>query len=229
MTGVLLFAAAISFFLHLASETVSTFFKYNFSGLGRQMVGVSYANIFALVSRGFIAVYGVLISIVIERNLTDMTRYAIVFAVVCILGSCVSIWLSKIKFVGFVDDLPPPGWRDVAIRIRAAFRPNDHQSVVRIRGLTSIAIGTQFLSVVIAYGLCFAMPSNRLMIISMVPVFSTVGALLTFVWVEPRLARMIDADNSSGYAASREFLRARGLSFAACAVVILAMGLVFSL
>jgi hypothetical protein len=228
MREIVLFAAAAAFLLHLTAETLSTFVKYNFSSLRRQMTGVSYSNIIALASRGFIAVYGVLVSMVIERNLADIYFYAIVFAVVCLLGAGVSFVLSGLKFVGYSRADSVDGRSCATRRFCSGFEVNDHRSAVRIHGLTAIAIGTQFLSVVVAYGMCFAWPDNRLFIISLVPVFSTIGSLVTFVWVEPRLAKMVDEDNLSGYAASREFLRARALSFVACAAFMFGMALLLA-
>jgi hypothetical protein len=213
MDWLLLMVAAVFFLLHLLSETVATFVKYNFSSLGRHMLGVSISNIFAMVSRGFVALFGVIVSIIIERQLSDVYTYVYIFAAASALGALFSFALANLKIersAGSGDDVTI---MSIFLQPRASLSPNHHTSPVPIRGMTAVFLGSQFLSIVIAYGFCFLAPQHRLLIISLVPLVSTVGALITILWVEPRLARMVDADNSTGYAASREFLRARASSF----------------
>jgi len=223
MDWFLLTAGATFFLLHLCSETVATFLKYNYASLGRHMLGVSISNIFAMLSRGFVALYGVTTSIIIERELSDVYTYVYVFAVASALGAALSLALANLKI-----ERPTLSTGEISIisvfaSPRSSLSLNRDVSTVPVRGMAAVFLGTQFLSIVLAYGLCFLAPQHRLLIISLVPLISTVGALVTILWAEPRLARMVDADNATGYAASREFLRARASSFMLCAVLLVAL------
>lgn len=218
-------AAALFFFLHLLCETIATFIKYNFSSLGRHMLGISLANIFGISSRGFVALYGIIISIVIEKNISSIQVYVYVYFAVLLLGAGFSLVLANIKitdsFIGGISHNELP----LLKQLKMAFGTNNSKCAIPVRGITAILLGIQFVSVVIAYGLCFSLPHSRLLIISFVPLVSMLGTLIAILWVEPRLARMIDADNATGYAAAREFLRARAISFFFCAVSLLALPL----
>lgn len=223
MGTLLLVSAAALFFLHLVSETLAIFVKYNFSSLGRHMTGVSLSNMIATLSRGFVALFGVCIAIVIESGSSGIVPYVSMFAAASLLGSICSLMLSKVKIrPEFIDDSGGVRWIEFR-RATSMLSENRDESSVMVRGVTAIALGTQFVSTVIAYGVCFLIPERRLLIISLVPFVSTVGSLVAIVWVEPRLAMMIDGDNAKGYAASREFLRARAASFAFCAMLLLAL------
>lgn len=184
------------------------------------MLGISLSNIFAITSRGFVALYGISIAIVIERSFADIKIYGYVFSFILLLGSAFSLLLANLKISkssleNFIKPTQP-----LTQRLRTALSANDAKCKIPVRGITAIMLGTQFIAVVIAYGLCFSLPQHRLLIISFVPLVSMLGTLITILWVEPRLARMIDADNSTGYAAAREFLRARAISFVFCAALL---------
>lgn len=218
-------AAALFFLLHLVSETVASFVKYNFSSLGRHMLGMSLANIFAIASRGFVALYGVVVAVVIEMGSADIQAYGYSFSFVLLLGAGFSVLLASLK----IDKSGFEGLVGKELGFFAGFKrlflANDCRCSIPIRGVVAVMLGTQFIAVVLAYGLCFYLPQHRLLIISFVPLVSMLGTLVTIVWVEPRLARMIDGDNATGYAAAREFLRARAVSFSFCAILLLVMPL----
>lgn len=215
--------AATFFFMHLVFETLASFVKYNFSSHGRHMQGVSLSNIFAIISRGFVALYGALLALVVEGGYSDATGYAIIFSVMLIVGAVFSFFFSKLKILGNVFGDNGVRWRDVISRPRGFFGLNDVDSEVRIRGVSAIMLGAQFIAVVVAYGLCFIYPSNRLFIISLVPIVSMVGTLVQILLVEPRLASMVDRAGHTGCSASGEFLRARAISFLCCGVILLVM------
>jgi hypothetical protein len=213
MISPVILAAAGLFFLHLIFETLATFVKYNFSSLGRHMVGISVSNILAMISRGLVALFGIAMAIVIESGVSDIDVYVVLFSVSSALAAAASLALSNLKiFEAASSRLGGTGDAD-STWSRLKLGNNNEKSLVPIRGLVAVALGTQFVSIVIAYGVCFVLPERRLFVISLVPLISALGALVTILWVEPRLARMIDDDNRKGYAASREFLRARAVSF----------------
>ncbi|MGB4674559.1 MAG: hypothetical protein WBH99_11560 [Azovibrio sp.] len=223
MNYLTLAAAAVFFLLHLVSETIASFIKYNFSSLGRHMLGISLSNIFAIASRGFVALYGISIAVVIEKSFADIQIYGYVFSFVLILGAGFSLLLANLKLSKAAFEDLIQGKLPLHQRFRTAFSANDTTCLIPVRGVAALMLGTQFIAVVIAYGLCFYLPQNRLLIISFVPLVSMMGTLVTILWVEPRLASMIDADNVTGYSAAREFLRARALSFSFCAALLLMM------
>ena len=184
------------------------------------MLGISLSNIFAIASRGFVALYGISIAVVIEKSFADVQIYGYVFSVILLLGSAFSLLLANRKISRSSIDNLTQATQPLPQRLRTLLSANDAKCAVPVRGIVAIMLGTQFIAVVIAYGLCFSLPQYRLLIISFVPLVSMMGTLITILWVEPKLARMIDANNETGYSAAREFLRARSLSFLFCAVLL---------
>lgn len=184
------------------------------------MQGVSFSNIFGIASRGFVSLYGVVAAIIIERSYSDVISYAIILSFTLFLAAYFSYLISKkrlsLDFSGsFKFNLSLFFNKNKELLI-----DNDFESSVKVRGISSVLLGLQFVAIVIAYVFCFVMPDRRLFIISLVPLISMLGTMFTVIIVEPKFAVMIDAANSTGYAASREFLRARAISFGFSAVFI---------
>lgn len=229
MATFLLISAAGFYFLHLALETLASFVKYNFSSLGHHMQGVSLSNIFAITSRGAVAAYGILLAFIIEREFSSASLYSTIFFATLLFGSAFSLFLSKLKLSTAIFNDKELQWDKILRNPRDFFEANNACCNITIRGVSAIMLGAQFVATVIAYGLCFTYPQHRLIIISLVPLISMMGTLTQILMVEPRLAKMIDRSNDSGYAASREFLRARALSFFICGCALLAMPVMFSL
>jgi hypothetical protein len=223
MPNLLLIFSAVLYLLHLILETLSSFAKYNFSSLGRHMQGVSLANILAIASRGAVAAYGVLLALIIEREFSSAGLYALTFAITLAVGAAFSFFLSGIQLNDKALDGHEIRWEALIKEPSHFFERNNASCPVKIRGLSAILLGAQFVAIVIAYGLCFIYPQHRLLIISLVPLISMAGTLIQILLVEPRLARMIDGANRTGYAASREFLRARSISFLTCGCALLLM------
>lgn len=227
MEYVIVAGAAFFFLFHLICETISSFVKYNFAGLGRHMQGVSLANIFAIMSRGCVAIYGLLVAYIIERGISTGWVYSVMLSIALLMGAGVSFWFSRITLAG-CDSLPIicSWWKVVSTP--SVFCANKQESRdVHINGFLSLLLGVQFVAIVIAYGLCFKFPQHRLLIISLVPVISMIGTMATVVLVEPRLARIIDLSSNAGYAVSQEFMRARSISFAFSCVVLLLLTIAF--
>jgi len=218
MTNLYTIVAVLFFLLHLVFETLASFIKYNFSSLGKHMIGVSFSNILAIVSRGCVAIFGVSIAVVIEGNLSDVVSYNYLFSFVLLLGALFSLFLSKIMIVKKSYELNSVKLIFLLRNIKKFVAVNNSESVIYLNKFVSIMMGTQFIAVVIAYGLCFVLPKHRLIITSLIPLVSMLGTMVTIFFVEPMLARLIDLDNKMGYVASKEFLRARALSFAFSAI-----------
>ena len=85
----------------------------------------------------------------------------------------------------------------------------------------SVFIGIQFTAIVIAYALCFKYKEFRLLFISLIPVFSMIGTLITVLLVEPKFAKHIDIDRESGHAIVSVYLYARAISFCVSAGLLL--------
>lgn len=224
----LIIVSATLFFLHLLFETLGSFVKYNLSSHGRQMTGVSWANILAIVSRGFVALFGVFVAALVEAGSIQIGVYSLVFSFVLILAGSISIFLSRRK-------ISEKGLLAIESKKLSFFiNPidvlicNDNRLSQPVNGVVAVLMGTQFVAILIAYGLCFLFPERRLLVISMVPVVSMLGTMITFVIVEPAFARLIDQDNQKGYAVSREFLKARATSFFASAALFFSMAIFFS-
>jgi len=204
--------AALFFLLHLMCETISSFVKYNFVGLGRHMQGISIANMFAILSRGFIAIYGLLVAYIVESGISNGWVYGLTLSLSLLIGSGFSLWFSKIKVLDYDLIWTKQGlWQ---ILITSSLRVIENGSkAIRINKILSLLLGMQFVAVVIAYGLCFKFTQHRLLIISLVPVIGMIGTMVTVMFVEPRLASIIDKLPNAGYAVSQEFLYARAISF----------------
>lgn len=226
MTYFIMAAAALCFLLHLICETISSFVKYNFAGLGRHMQGVSLANIFAIASRGFVAIYGLLVAYIIERNAASGWAYGAMLSSSLLIGAGVSFGFSRITLSGCESLKYSSSWGKVLSTPRALLTDKLSNPEVAINSFLSLLLGLQFVAIVIAYGLCFRLPQHRLLIISLVPVISMVGTMVTVVLVEPRLAKVIDLSSNAGYAVSQEFMRARAISFAFSFVILLLLTVV---
>lgn len=206
----LIAGAAVFFFFHLICENISSFIKYNFSSIGRHMQGVSWANIFAVVSRGFVALYGLLVAYVIERQDIKVEIYSLYLSISLLCGAWVSLFLSRLSVNDFGSS---DGLSAKAIfSYKRSFDEVVYENI-RINVALRIFIGIQFVAVAVAYGVCIKFPQNRLFIVSLVPVISMIGTIVTVVFVEPRLAKCIDSSSSYGHMVSREFMRARAISF----------------
>lgn len=220
--------AAIFFLLHLVSETISSFVKYNFAGLKRHMQGVSIANMFAILSRGFVAIYGLLIAYIIERGISNGWIYGATLSFALLLGSAISFWLSKIKLHDYDSILTKKGlWR-----ILITMHPQNSEAginEIKINKGLSLLLGIQFVAVVIAYGLCFKFTEHRLLIISLVPVIGMIGTMVTVMFVEPRLASVIDRSSDASHEVSKEFLIARSISFFFSAFALLVLTMLFEI
>lgn len=218
MMNLYIIIAVLFFLLHLVFETLASFVKYNFSSLGKHMIGVSFSNIIAIVSRGCVAIFGVSIAIVIEKNLSDIVSYNYIFSFALFLGALFSLFLSKIIIVKQSYELNSEKLIFILRNVKKFIAVNNSESVICLNKFVSVMMGTQFIAVVIAYGLCFVLPKHRLLITSLIPLVSMLGTMVTIFLVEPMLARLIDLDNKMGYVASKEFLRARALSFTFSAI-----------
>lgn len=218
--------SALSFLLHLALETLASFVKYNFSSLGMHMTGVSYSNILATASRGCVAIFGVTVAVLAEKKMSNINVYTIVFSTVMILGATFSLYLSKFKVDRSSILIARGGLIAIARNLRLILVDNNHVLPSRLNNYVAILLGTQFASVIVAYGLCFLLPDQRLFIVSSVPLISMLGTVVTFIFVEPMFAKIIDSNNAMGYAVSKELLRARALSFLLCSALLPSLSLV---
>lgn len=229
MEYVIIASAAFFFLFHLICETITSFVKYNFAGLGRHMQGVSLSNIFAIASRGFVAIYGLLVAYIVERHISTGWVYSAMLSIALLIGAGISFWFSRITLSGCNSLRSIRSWWDVVSNPGALYANNNEAQAVHINGFLSLLLGVQFVAIVIAYGLCFRFPKDRLFIISLVPVISMVGTMATVVLVEPRLAKIIDSSSNTGYAVSREFMKARSISFAFSSIVLLIITIVFEI
>ncbi|MQY52757.1 hypothetical protein [Rhodocyclus gracilis] len=213
MQIILLALAALLFLSHLLCETLASFVRYNFAGIGRHMQGVAVSNYFGIASRGFVAAYGVLASLIVERHYPLGWQYVLALSLTLICGGLASLLLSRINVS---INATVPG-KKIAFQHGAGMLYFYFERFfcyrVKIAWVSSVFVGVQFAAIVVAYGLCFYFPNNRLFIISLVPVIGMLGTLVTVVFVEPKLARIVDEDNSLAHAVSQEFMRARAISF----------------
>jgi hypothetical protein len=224
----LIIVSATLFFFHLLFETLGSFIKYNLSSHRRQMTGVSWANILAIVSRGFVALFGVFVAAIVEAGSIQIGVYSLVFSFVLILAGSISLFLSRRKISE--EGLLAIECKKLSLILNPidVLDRNDNRLPRPVNSVVAVLMGTQFVAILIAYGLCFLFPERRLLVISMVPVVSMLGTMITFVVVEPAFAKIIDQDNQKGYAVSREFLKARATSFFASAVLFFSMAVFFS-
>lgn len=222
----LLFSAAVFYLCHLICESTSSFVKYNYASLGRHMQGINVANFFAIISRGFVALYGLTAAYIIEKNDTDSIIYGVTFGVTLLFGAFISYLYSRVN-LKFVPTVKP--YRTLLLRVFSA-DIYDHSRYfiesIRIDKLLSVMVGVQFAAVVIAYWFCIIFPNDRLLIISLVPVISMFGTIVTVVFVEPELASVIDESSDAAYAVSQEFMRARSVSFVFASIVLFGLAVI---
>jgi hypothetical protein len=221
MLNFYLYISAVFFLLHIIFETLASFIKYNFSSLGRHMTGISLSNIMAVLSRGCVAIFGIGIAFVIEKSLSNIETYSYLFSIILTAGAMFSCYLSKRKITEQNHEMIPKKSFFLKYKLTNNTSESSESSEISLSKFVAVLMGTQFIAVVVAYGLCFSLPDHRLIIISSVPLASMLGTMITIFYVEPVLARIIDKNNNMGYTASSTFLRARALSFTFSALIIL--------
>lgn len=209
---VLLIVASACFFMHLLCENLSLFIRYNLAGLSRHMEGAAIASIFAIASRGFVAIYGLLIAYVIENGVLNGFAYGLVLSSVLLFAAIASYWFSRISVTDY-NKIKNRRQFFSGFSIGVVNKKQNGQKKISIGNLLSLFVGIQFISVVIAYGLCFEYVTQRLLIISFVPVVSMLGTLVSVLLIEPKLAKLIDVDCGMASAVSQEYMRARFVSF----------------
>lgn len=200
------------FFIHLLLENISTFIRYNLAGLNKHMQGAAIANFFAIASRAFVAAYGLLIAYVIENSTLNGLVYGGIMAVPLFLGAIISYLLSNVSVVNFEKLNKYKEFRGACVRGAINLSKSDGNKI-KINKIMSLFVGVQFISVVLAYSLCFEYVEQRLLIISFVPILSMFGTIVSVVFIEPKLAKAIDNNFKMGGAVSQEYMRARAASF----------------
>jgi hypothetical protein len=216
--------SAFFFVLHIVFENLSSFVRFNLAGHGWHMRGINYSNICAIISRGFVALYGVLIAVVVENGYSSFGEYCITFIFVMIVSSFLSFLFSRIT-LKIKLNIEPKRLLDFTF---SKFSCNERSVAgVSIGWFMSAFVGVQFVTMLIAYGLSFSFFDYRLIIISFVPVASMVGTLVTVVLLEPRLSRIVDNDREKAFSVSSAFLRARSFSFVIASGLFLMLWVLF--
>lgn len=172
------------------------------------MQGANYSNILAILSRGFIALYGLLVAVMIEKLNNNINVYIICMIFSFLISASISLYFSKIKLITYEIK---------NIRIFKYKTSNEIFYKHKLSFLMSIFIGIQFTAIVVAYALCFKYKEFRLLIISLIPVFSMIGTLVTVLLVEPKFAKHIDVNRESGHVIASVYLYARAISFSVSA------------
>jgi hypothetical protein len=208
----LLILASMCFLIHLILENISTFIRYNLAGLNKHMQGAAIANFFAIASRASVAAYGLLIAYVIENSTLNGLVYGGIMAVPLFLGAIISYLLSNVSVIDFEKLKKYKEFRGAYVR-GAINLSKSNRSKIKINKIMSMFVGVQFISVVLAYSLCFEYVEQRLLIISFVPILSMFGTIVSVVFIEPKLAKAIDNNFKMGRAVSQEYMRARAASF----------------
>jgi hypothetical protein len=212
----MLYIAAIAYVLHLFFEAMTIFVKYNFAANQQPMKGANVANILAILSRGFIATYGIIISINIESKINEINKFYYLMIMALIISGIISITLSKFKLnlKGAID-----------LNLFTIVNSKNYSRInksndLKIPKIQALFIGLQFVSVVFIFALCYIFYENRLTLISLTPLVSMAGALVTVLIVEARLASIVDKDARTAYEVSSCYLIARSASFFLAAAIL---------
>lgn len=207
-----LFFAILFFLVYLFLEAVGIFVRYNYSAAGSAMLGANYSSIVSIISRGFFVIYSLLMAAAIEGHWFDARVYVCCFAATLLLGALLTLFFSGRELVISEGRLPR------IVRLREL-----DVTSCEINPLLGIFLGAQFASSAFIFMFCVFFPENRLILISLTPVFSMLGSVVSLVLVEPGLARAVDASPVAGYAASANYLRVRAWSYVLMAAVMLAL------
>lgn len=203
---------AILFFLvYLFLEALGIFVRYNYSAAGSAMLGANYSSIVSIISRGFFVIYSLLMAAAIEGHWFDARVYVWCFAATLLLGALLTLFFSGRELS------IEPG----RLRIRKLRELGD--AGCEINPFLGMFLGAQFASSAFIFMFCVFFPENRLILISLTPVFSMLGSAVSLVMVEPGLARAVDANALAGYAASANYLRVRAWSYVLMAILMLGL------
>ena len=197
-------------------ENISIFCKYNYAGLSKQMQGAVVGNYFAVTSRVFISLYAVFIAYLIEANSLQANFYAFSLAISILVACLFSFFLSKIRLTHKLTYSRFGSFHKIIF-----YKPDELHSIPSVSFIIMIFVGVQFIASSFAYILCLNFPANRLFIISLAPVASMVGTLISITLVEPKYARCIDQKHETSFGISSAYLLGRCLSFLVCTTLFL--------
>lgn len=210
---------------HLTSETLVVFYKYTFVFLKRPMQGLNFSNFYAIVSRGFIAVYIMVVSLMIEQSLLKFNHYIIVVFLALITSAATTWMISRYEIYG--------GEADYGFSLKNVFRIKS--SWIRQRPeagrsslmLISLVSGIQFLAVVIALGFGILFYEYRLTIMAFSPILGMFFTWVSLIMVEANLASKIDNGSITAVEGMQSYLLARAYSYVIVAAVVLICGVIY--
>jgi hypothetical protein len=148
-----------------------------------------------------------------------VNKYALCVSIAFLISGVVSIALSK-AILNIKESR-------IVFLMSGCNKVNNHNAsninIPSINVLLIFVLSVQFLAMSFAYAMCMVFVSYRLVIISVAPALSMLGTISAAVFIEPKLAKYIDADPRCGFEVSSKYLVARGISFCISAIIFVSL------
>ena len=200
-------------FIHLFLECFVIFLKYGYASIGYPLVGGNAASFIGLVSRIFIGLYAVLVSYSIESSNLKPTTYAYVTAGSFFLATIFAFWLARLRISENSLIRSNDNILKVVVESLYGLSINPSKNLFIIKFYLWPLVGVQFSALVVTYFFAIIYPENRLLIVSMSPIFSMIGSLFSIAWVEAKMANVIDMNTSKGLSVLKEVQMQRVVSY----------------
>lgn len=194
---------------HLICELLAIFIRYDYAALSKHMAGAAMSNYFAIASRGFVSLYGIVVAYLIEELTISLYGYVICVSCALALAGSASVILSRktLKINNGRIIISNCKIKEFNLHIQY------EEKSLSINFLLIFLLGIQFAAISLAYAMCMIFSENRLLIISIAPALSMLGTLAAAVLIEPKFAEHVDLHPEHGYVVSSIYLKARAFSF----------------
>ncbi len=221
----LLMLLVISLVTHLTLETLVVFYKYTFVSLKRPMQGLNFSNFYAIISRGFAAVYMMAVSLMLERYSLEFNDYASVVFIALVISAAITAVISRYEIKGGEADY---GFSlKNVLKIKSRWIRQENKLGRANPMLISLVSGVQFLAMVVALGFGILYYEYRLTIMALAPVLGMVFTWISLVMVEANLARDIDGGSITAVEGMQSYLLARAYSYIIVAAAIFVGGFIY--
>lgn len=211
----------IFLFTHLILEVYAVYAKYSLASLGKAVLGNAASNIIALASRAALAVYGVVISYLIETSQIEFNKYILLALLSYIFASIATYFLSKFTSSNHKINT---SYTKISFALKDIFiNYSKNNSMVEkiITYWLYPFVGLQFLVIILAYSAALLKPEHRLTFVASVPFFTMLGSVVTIMYVDSKFALIAESNATKVNCILKEAMLQRCISFSMSAFILL--------
>jgi hypothetical protein len=223
MDLILYSALFLALFFHLVFELYAVYTKYSLSAIDKAMLGHAASNIIALISRGFLAVYGIIVSFLIESSRITYHNYIIIAILSYTFATLLAFYLQQYNLGDENKLVKIKNMRRTLILVFSRYSKNESKFKKMIDYKIYPFIGLQFLVIVLAYAAAIKYPGNRLTFVAAVPLFTMVGSLISVAYVDSKYAILTQNDTFKIQSILKESIIQRCAAFSFSAIILIVL------